>query len=135
MTKLDAMIAPRALTAREIAEVAAPQIAVYAIAHRAFTHAMLWTADDAATTSAAESALDDIVEDGVRSVGEWLSDMEGDGEPRFYRKASVKPALLAICRAAANLMCQQSGDAGVAVVLLQLESRDGPLLERLINAD
>lgn len=130
MSTLDSMIAPRALTALELASVAAPHILTYAVAHRAFTFASLWDADGA-TTSTAEHALDDIADAGVASVGEWLADCETDGEPRFYRKASVKPALVEMCRVAARIACG-TGDGELAAFVTRLEERDPTLMEQLV---
>lgn len=137
MTNLDAMIAPRALTAREIAEVAVPHLIAYGCAHRGFIHAGT-IADgpdrDGSTVYACEEALASIVDNAVSSVGDWLTDCETDGQPRFYRKASVKVAMTALCaevgRRFAALEDSQSVDRHVRL----LEDRNGPTLDALVEA-
>lgn len=130
MKTLDSMIAPRALTAREVAEVAAEQLSVYGIAHRAFTLAGLWTND--AMTQAAETALAAIIEDAEKSVKDWLGDCQTDGEPRFYQAAGLKRVVAELCQAAGRLTCAQSDHPGVAVIASMLEDRDAKMLEALI---
>lgn len=93
MTKIDAMIAPRALLAEELASVVAPHLIAYGLANRAFTHANIWDAADDATIHAAEQVLADTVEAAERSMKEWLSDMQADGQPRFYQAAGLKKAI------------------------------------------
>jgi hypothetical protein len=136
MNKVDALIAPRALTAREIAEVTVPQMIAYCVAKRAFIHAEVlqdggWA--DSATVSASESALALIIEDAVRSLGEWLGDMEAEREPRFYRKASLKDAVRLLFDAAAQAAMIQSDAAGLNVILSQLDDRDDTLLNRIVT--
>lgn len=137
MNKIDTMLAPRALTALELAQVLSPQLIVYGVAHRAFIHHQTLQDDtrlEAAVVSASESALASIIDDGLRSVNEWLSDMEGDGEPRFYRKASVKDAVTALCRASADSFCRQNNEADVASLADAITDRDEAVLTMLIEA-
>lgn len=137
MNKIDALIAPRALTATEIAQVTVNQMISYGVAHRAFIHAGVLQdgADvEVATIHASETALESIVEDAVRSLGEWLADMDADGTPRFYRKASLKDAVRSLFRSAAqHLFLTQSEDAGVNVVVSQLTDRDDATLQKVID--
>lgn len=136
MNKIDSLIAPRALTATEIAQVTVNQMISYGVAKRAFifAHVLQDDADvEVATVHASETALEAIVEDAVRSLGEWLADMEGDKEPRFYRKASLKDAVRSLFQSAAELFLAQSADAGVAVIVSQLTDRDEATLQAVID--
>lgn len=135
MSKIDAMIAPRALTATELVSVATPHLIAYAVAHRAFIHACVLQdglAPDTAVVHACESALVGIVGDAMDSVNEWLSDMEGDGQPRFYRKASVKDAVEKLARAAGNMAARQESPADLATFVELLNDRDRGTTETLI---
>jgi hypothetical protein len=136
MNKIDAMIAPRALTALELAQVLSPNLIVYGIAHRAFIHNGTLQDDtrlEVAVVSFSESALQAIAADGLRSVSEWLADMEGDKEPRFYRKASLKDAVTALCEAAASLFVRLENPADVATLADKITERDPAVLNQIIQ--
>lgn len=119
-TKIDAMIAPRALTALEIASVIAPDAVIYATAHRAFIHTTILSdgdgdlGQDGATRYTAETALTAIGDRAIESISEWLSDMDGDGEPRFYRKGAVAEAVRLMLGnvAAAGMKCENDREFG-----------------------
>lgn len=133
--KIDALLAPRALTAMELASVATPHLIAYAVAHRAFIHTgtiVDGEARDTATVHACESALDGIVKDAVASVGEWLSDMEAEGEPRFYRKASIKDAVERLARALADMAVRQENAASLNTLLELISDRDRGMAQTLI---
>jgi hypothetical protein len=125
------MIAPRALTVREVAQVIAPQLIAYGLIHRAATFGNAWDAEPAAT-SAIESALESVREDAGRSLGEWLADVDNDGEPRFFRKTALVDVIRLLCASAAQVFCRQSAEDGVKVILSQLEDRDETLLNKII---
>lgn len=134
-TKIDAMIAPTALTATELVSVATPHIIAYAVAHRAFIYAGVITDGanhEVATVHACEGALAGIVDDAMRSVNEWLSDMESDGTPRFYRKASLKDAVERLCRQAASMAVRQESAGDLNTLLELLTDRDRGTTETLI---
>lgn len=136
MTNIDTMIAPQPLSGTDLISVATPQITAYATAHRAFIYAGILsdgTSPDSATVSACESALESIINDAVASVGDWLADMEGDGEPRFYRKASLKPALTLICQEAGRMAARQETAADMATLIELLFDRDRGLTMTLLN--
>lgn len=136
MNSIDSMIAPRPLTAIELVHVAAPHLITYGVTHRALIHAGILQDDgehEGATRFSAEEALGAIVNATTSSVGEWLADMEGDKEPRFYRKASLHEAIGKLCEATARIFLAQSADEGVAVIISQIEDRDSALLTRIIE--
>jgi hypothetical protein len=137
MNKLDAMIAPRALTSEELAQVVAPQLIVYGIAHRAFIHASVLQDGvpgmDAAVVGASESALQGVIDDALTSMGDWLADMESDGTPRFYRKGAVKDAVTALCHSAAGCFVRQSNEVDVATLAEAISDRDHKVLQMLIE--
>lgn len=133
MTKLDAMIAPRALTIREVAEVLSPHLISYGVSHRAFTFADLWDSSDAGATSAAETAMVAIEQDAHRSLDQWLGDVQNDGEPRFFQKVGLRHAVKELLGAAGQYFAQQSAESGVKVLISQLEDRDEDVLLRLID--
>ena len=140
LSKIDALIAPQPLTAMEIAQVAAPNLAVYGVAHRAFIHARVLQqeTDDAATCGAAEAALADIATGALQSVEEWLSDMESDETPRFYRKSALKIAMMQLVTATGRLFAPLEGygraDDDVARMIALFEDRDEATLRALIDA-
>lgn len=135
MTNLDTMIAPRALLAREIAEVAAPQLIIYGVAHRAFTHASLWDGPDrdSATTSAAESVLGDIASAALTSVKQWLGDCQTDGEPRFYQQAGLTNAVSRLLAATGSYFSALADAKSVDDVVALIEDCDAPCLSMLIQ--
>lgn len=136
MTNIDTMIAPQPLSATDLLSVITPQVTAYATAHRAFIFAGILsdgTAPDCATVSACESALQSIIDDAITSLGEWLSDMEGDGEPRFYRKASLKPAVALICQEAGRMAARQETAADMATFIELLFDRDRGLTMTLLQ--
>lgn len=136
MADLNATLAPRALTADELASVIAPQLITYGVAKRAFTHASLWDGSgrDNGTTTAAEAALGTITGEALCSLDEWLGDMEQDGEPRFYRKQALKTAVQQLCDAAADYYLAQSDERGVDVITCRIEDREGTMMADLIRA-
>jgi hypothetical protein len=137
MNRLDTMLAPRALTSREVAEVLSPHLIVYGIAHRAFIHAETLQDDtrlEAAVVSASEEALAAIADAGLKSVGQWLSDMESDREPRFYRKGALADVVYALCREAAQAFCRREDEKQVALLADLITDRDRVTLEMLIRA-
>ena len=137
MSKLDALIAPRALTAREIAEVAVPHLIAYGVAHRGFIHAGV-IADgpdrEGSTVYACESALIAIAGDAETSVRQWLGDCQTDGQPRFYQNKGLIAAVAGLCaevgRRFAELEDSQSVDRHVRL----LEDRDGSALDAIVEA-
>lgn len=134
MTKIDALIAPRALTARELAEVLVPHLTVYAVAHRAFIHGRTLQDDtplESAVVHVSESVLAHIAAEGLDSVNRWLADMDGDGQPRFYRKASLKEAVDTLCHGAAT-MAIRTDEASFPTLLDLLADRDRGTIESLI---
>lgn len=136
MSKIDAMIAPHALTSNEIVSVITPHIIAYAVAHRAYI--MTGTLSDgschdAATTHACEEALACVVDSALASLDEWLRDMERDGSPRFYRKVALRDAVQKICRAAAAWACEYQLWAEVDAFLGLLTDRDAVMTEGLIS--
>lgn len=139
-TKLDALIAPRALTALEIASVIAPDAVIYATAHRAFIHTTILSdgdedlGQDGATRFTAERAMTAIEDRACESVSEWLADMDGDGEPRFYRKGSVAEAIRTMLSngAAAGMKCENDREFGA--FLADLTDRTDRALDCLIGA-
>ena len=134
-TKIDAMLAPRALTATELASVTTPHLIAYAVAHRAFIFAGVMSDGanhEVATVHACEGALQGVVSDAMESVNQWLADMEGDGQPRFYRKASVKDAVEKLCSAAASMAVRQESAADLNTLLELLTDRDRGTTETLI---
>ncbi len=137
MNKIDAMIAPRALTALELAQVLSPHLIVYGVAHRAFIHHQTLNDDtrlESAVVSASETALASIADDAMKSVNQWLADVDGDGEPRFYRKASVRTAVSALCMAAADAFCRQSTEKAVADLADFITDRNEATLAMLIES-
>lgn len=135
--KIDAMLAPRALTAREVAEVSVNHLIIYGVAHRAFINASVIQDGgdiEQATIYAAESALAGIVDDAVRNLSEWLADVENDGEPRFYRKASVKDAISALCGTVGDRFVRLPDAGAVDQLIGLMDSRDHETLTELVNA-
>lgn len=136
MSKIDALIAPRALTATEMVSVLTPHLIAYAVAHRAFIFAGVLQDDcnhEVATVHACEGALASIVSDGMTSLSDYLSDMEADGQPRFYRKASLKEAVEKLARAAGNMAARQEQASDLHTMLELLTDRDRGLTETLIS--
>ena len=137
MNRIDAMIAPRALTALELVSVIVPNLIVYGVAYRAFIHNQTLsdgTELEAAVVSFSESALDGIRSDALGSVSDWLGDMEAESEPRFYRKGAVKDAVDALCNAAADQFIRADDDKAVHALAMRLTDRDRPVLQMLIDA-
>lgn len=138
-TKLDALIAPRALTALEIASVIAPDAVIYATAHRAFIHTTVLSdgdddlGQDGATRYTAETALTAISDRACESVSEWLADMDGDGEPRFYRKGSVAPAVREMLSNAAAEGMKCDTEAEFVKFLAALSDRTDRSLDCLVG--
>lgn len=135
MNKLDAMIAPRALTTIDIASVITPHMIAYAVAHRAYIRAGTMSDGsnhEVATVHACEGALQGVVDDAMRSLNEWLSDMEGDGQPRFYRKASLKDVVERLCRQAGHTATRQEAPGSLETYLELLTDRDRGTTETLI---
>lgn len=135
MSKLDAMIAPRALTVTELTSVITPHLIAYAVAHRAFGRAGTisdGSNHEVATVHACESALAGIVDDAMTSLNEWLSDMEGDRRPRFYRKASLKDVVEKLCRQAGHTATRQELPGSLETYLELLTDRDRGTTETLI---
>lgn len=135
MPNLDAMIAPRALLAREIAEVIATELIIYALGHRAFTHARIWFEDETedATRTAAESALESIADRAKESVLDWLGDCSSDGEPRFYQKHGLEKAVRQLCSAAASIACSCASEGAVNVFVRALEDREPDTIAHVIG--
>lgn len=138
MTDIDALIAPRALTALEIASVIAPDAVIYMTAHRAFIHAtVLQDAEgdlggEGAIRFTAEQALSGITNRAIESLSEWLSDMERE-EPRFYRKGSVAGAVgIMLGRAAAEGMKVES-EADFISLLADVNDRTDKALEMMVG--
>ncbi|MEJ7831310.1 MAG: hypothetical protein WKF79_00205 [Nocardioides sp.] len=137
MPKLDALIAPRALLAVEIASVCVPHLIAYAVTHRAFIHA--GTVSDGpdregSTVYACEEALASIIDNAVSSMSVWLADMEGDGEPRFYRKASVRTAVSALCEAAGRMALTFEDGQSLDRLIRHLEHHNEPTMAALIES-
>lgn len=101
--KIAAMLAPRALTTRELAEVLIPHLITYGTVKRGITHSGLWGIEDDAVLHSAEAALTSIICDAEVSVKSWLSDCQQDGEPRFYQAAGLTKAIARLCGAAAEI--------------------------------
>lgn len=135
MPNLDTMIAPRALTSREVAEVAATELIIYALAHRAFTHARIWLEDETedATRTAAELALASVAQRAEESVLDWLGDCSSDGEPRFFQKHGLGKAIRDLCSAAASIACKCEGEIGVNLFVRNLEDRDPDTIAHVIG--
>jgi hypothetical protein len=134
-TKIDALIAPRALTAIDLTSVTIPHLIAYAVTHRAFIFAGVLQDDanhEVATVHACEGALQGIVDDAMSSVNQWLADMESDGTPRFYRKASVKDAVERLCRQAAAFACRAETPAELNQLLTELTDREPGRIHSLI---
>lgn len=135
MNKIDALIAPRALTAAELVSVTTPHLIAYAVAHRAFIFAGTLTDYsncEVATVHACEGALAGIVDDAMSSMNQWLSDMDADGQPRFYRKASVKEAVEKLARAAGQMAARQETTNDLTTFVELLTDRDRGTTETLI---
>lgn len=135
--KIDALIAPRALTAMEMAQVLAPHLIVYGVAHRAFIHAETLQDDtrlEVAVVHASEAALAGIAEDAMKSISDWLSDMDGDHEPRFYRKASLRPAVSALLAEAGQAFARCDQPSEVGVLADRITDREAPVLQMIIDA-
>lgn len=134
MSKIDAMVAPRALTSSEIASVIAPQLIAYGLAHRAFTHAGIWDADEYANVHAAESVLHSTIADAESSMKQWLTDMQTDGTPRFYQAAGLKRAIEALCVVSGQVATTLSSPDDVVAFVELLIRRDRGTLESMITA-
>lgn len=131
MTKLDAILAPRALTVREIAEVLVPNLIVFGVTKRAFTFAHVWDVDGATNSTACE-ALGDIETTARQSVEQWLGDVATDGEPRFYQKAGLKDAIAKLLDASARLFATKP-DSEVRTLIDFLDDRDEAVLGMIID--
>jgi hypothetical protein len=135
MPNLDSLIAPRALTSEELCSLIAPQLIAYGVANRAFTHAYLWDEErrDGATRVAIESVLVGIGRDAESSVNDWLSDMQVDGEPRFFNKAGLKKAIDALFVGAAQLFCKAEDADSLEQLIAKIEDRDPAVRALLIE--
>lgn len=135
MTKIDTIIAPRALTSTEVASVIVPELVAHALAHRAFTHGRLWLEDEHedATRHAAEHLLDLNRKAALESVLDWAGDMQSGGEPRFYQKHGLEKAVGELCFAAATIACACNSETELNLFTRNLEDRDPDTLAHVIG--
>lgn len=137
MNKIDAMIAPRALTSEELASVIAPQMVVYGLAHRALIHARCLQDGEAdgATRQAAESMLESVVGDARASMADWLGDMQAEGDPRFFQKAGLERAISDLLGEAAQAFCRHPDEGDTQRLVADIECRQGGWKTIVANAN